>query len=144
MVRALRFGAVTFILPFMVSLVDVGCRVKTWRLGFDRLVFGVIERAVAQKSIELRRSLFFFVDVTLVPFVQSVELFCENSPVQVDRVLVLGLRHILFVVIAVIRELVNVMLVVVRIAASIVARGMFFLLRCCNFLCFLVRLVVLR
>ena len=63
----------------------------------------------------------FFVYVLFIAFVQGVQLFREDSPVQVDRVLVLRLRHVLSVLVTIVIELVYVVLVEVWIAASIVA-----------------------
>ena len=74
--------------------------------------------------------------VHLITFVELIKLLCKYSSVEVNRVLVLRYRHKLSVSVSIVK-LVDVMLVEVRVTATIVASSLHFVM---FFICLLLHL----
>lgn len=123
-VRPHRLRTVTLVFKCVKSFVDFGSSEEHACLGELRLLVGVIQWAVAKESLELLGWAVALVDVLFIASVELVEFVGEHGAMQVNRVLMHGDRHELTINVTVIKELVDVVLVKVRITTAVVALGL--------------------
>lgn len=120
-VSAHNVRTVSLVFPRMKGLIDLApvdqhtCFGNFWLLG------RVIEWTVAQEALKLGSGSFFLVHVHLVLLVDLVKLLSKHGTVKMDSVLVLGLRDESSINVPIVRELIDVVLIVVGVAASVEA-----------------------